>query len=80
MVLQYFSANYYRLDGLVPNTPRDGSAKRANGTARRKFETPSTSKVKAEPASSPPEFKTPYKPGEHLGKVYVLAMLCTYLC
>lgn len=36
-----------------------------NGTTKRKvgqFETPSISRVKAEPASSPPDFKTPYKP------------------
>jgi hypothetical protein len=59
------------LDGLVPNTPRVGSAARANGTGKRKFETPSMSRVKAEPASSPPEFKTPHKPGEHTGPVYV---------
>jgi len=62
------------LDGLVPNTPRVGSANRANGTGKRKFETPSISRVKAEPASSPPEFKTPYKPGEHSGPVYVKAL------
>lgn len=51
-----------RLDGLVPNTPRTGSTK-----PKRKFETPSMSRIKAEPASSPPEFKTPYKPGEQNG-------------
>lgn len=50
------------LDGLVPNTPRTGSTK-----PKRKFETPSMSRIKAEPASSPPEFKTPYKPGEQNG-------------
>jgi DNA polymerase alpha subunit B len=36
-----------------------------NGTTKRKvgqFETPSISRVKAEPASSPLDFKTPYKP------------------
>lgn len=54
------------LDGLVPNTPRTvpGSA---TGGAKRKanqFQTPSISRVKQEPASSPPEFKTPYKPGD----------------
>ena len=57
-----------RLDGLVPNTPRNGSTNKA-GT-RRKFETPSLSRVKAEPASSPPDFKTPYKPGEQNGQAY----------
>jgi DNA polymerase alpha subunit B len=58
------TADIYRLDGLAPNTPRVGSTSKANGSARRKFETPSMSRVKAEPASSPPEFKAPYKPGE----------------
>lgn len=58
-----------RLDGLVPNTPRVGSSNKA-GT-RRKFETPSLSRVKAEPASSPPDFKTPYKSGEQNGQAYV---------
>lgn len=50
----------------MPNTPRPGSTVR-NGTTKRKvgqFETPSISRVKAEPASSPPDFKTPYKPIE----------------
>ena len=57
-----------RLDGLVPNTPKVGSTNKA-GT-RKKFETPSLSRVKAEPASSPPDFKTPYKPGEQNGQTY----------
>src|SRR5271155_1555235 len=38
-----------------------------NGTNKRKvgqFETPSMSRVKAEPASSPPDFKSPYKPAD----------------
>lgn len=48
-----------RLDGLTPNTPRI-----RQGANKRKFETP-MSKVKAEPKSSPGEFKTPYKPGEN---------------
>jgi DNA polymerase alpha subunit B len=52
----------------VPNTPRVGSSNKA-GT-RRKFETPSLTRVKAEPASSPPDFKTPYKPGEQNGQAY----------
>jgi hypothetical protein len=52
-----------RLD--IPNTPRVGSTNRINGTSKRKnFETPSISRVKVEPASSPPDFKTPYKPGD----------------
>jgi DNA polymerase alpha subunit B len=61
----------FRLDGLVPNTPRNGSANRANGTSKRKvgnFETPSMSRVKAELASSPPDLKTPYKPGDQNGQ------------
>ncbi|OBT87891.1 hypothetical protein VE02_02652 [Pseudogymnoascus sp. 03VT05] len=49
------------LDGLVPNTPRTAPGSAAS---KRKFQTPSISRVKQEPASSPPEFKTPYKPGE----------------
>ena len=52
----------------VPNTPRTGSTARSGGTARRKggyLETPSTSRVKAEPASSP---LTPgLTPGAHNG-------------
>lgn len=59
-----------RLDGLV-QTPKAGSARGLNGSARRKMETPSMSRVKAEPASSPPDFKTPYKPGESTGAAYV---------
>ncbi|KAL5347733.1 DNA-directed DNA polymerase alpha subunit pol12 [Pseudogymnoascus australis] len=54
------------LDGLVPNTPRSAAGGGANGSKRKinQFQTPSISRVKQEPASSPPEFKTPYKPGE----------------
>jgi DNA polymerase alpha subunit B len=51
-----------RLDGLA--TPRAGSTSKS---AKRKFETPSISRVKVEPASSPPDFKTPYRPGEQGG-------------
>ncbi|KAL3423356.1 DNA polymerase alpha primase associated subunit [Phlyctema vagabunda] len=48
------------LDGLVPSTPRTGS--RLNGSAKRRaIETPSISRAKAEPASSPPDLKTPHK-------------------
>ena len=61
----------FRLDGLVPNTPKVGSSIKA-GT-RKKFETP-LSRVKAEPASSPPDFKTPYKPGEQNGHSYGLSL------
>ena len=66
-----------RLDGLVPNTPRVGSTSKVNGTNRKKFETPSMSRVKAEPASSPPDFKTPHKPGEYNphGTPYVASQL-----
>ncbi|KAF7865497.1 hypothetical protein EAF04_006471 [Stromatinia cepivora] len=39
---------------ITPNTPRSGMSSRP----KRKFETPSISRVKAEPASSPPDFKT----------------------
>lgn len=57
------------LDSLGPNTPRVESASRLNGMSRRKnFETPSVSRVKVEPGSSPPTFKTPYKPGERNGQ------------
>lgn len=62
-----------RLDGLVPNTPRVGSANRHN--VKRKTETPSVSRVKAEITSSPPEFKTPYKPQEQAGSAYVVVFL-----
>jgi DNA polymerase alpha subunit B len=60
-----------RLDGLVPNTPRTGTTNRTLGGTKRKFETPSMSRVKAEPTSSPPDFKTPYKPGERPNGVTV---------
>ncbi|TAQ90644.1 hypothetical protein B7494_g1066 [Chlorociboria aeruginascens] len=54
------------LDGLVPNTPRTGSTNKPNGANRRRagnLETPSFSRIKAEPASSSPDFKTP-RPGD----------------
>lgn len=49
------------LEGMTPSGKRG-----AGGSTRRKFETstPSMNRVKVEMASSPPEFKTPYKPGE----------------
>jgi hypothetical protein len=51
----------------VPSTPRAGSANRVGASKKRGFETPS-SRVKAEPGSSPPTFKTPYKAGEPHGQ------------
>lgn len=54
------------LDGLMPNTPRAAPGSAINGSKRKinAYQTPSISRVKQEPASSPPEFKTPYKPGD----------------
>ncbi|RFU30100.1 hypothetical protein B7463_g6257, partial [Scytalidium lignicola] len=52
------------LDGLIPSTPRVGSASKFNSSSKRRVavaETPSMSRIKAEPASSPPSFKTPIK-------------------
>ena len=63
-----------RLDSLAPKTPRVGSASRLKGTSKRKaYETPSNSRAKAEPGSSPPTFKTPYKPGEQNGSTPLYA-------
>lgn len=46
------------LDSLVPSTP--GTAKlNKNSAKRRQLETPSVSRIKAEPASSSPDYKTP---------------------
>ncbi|KAG9231916.1 DNA polymeras-like protein alpha/primase associated subunit [Amylocarpus encephaloides] len=53
------------LGNAVPNTPRVGSASRSSN--KRKFETPSIFRVKADPASSPPDFKTPLRPSEPTG-------------
>lgn len=50
----------------VPNTPRVGSAGRVGTARKRGLETPSA-RVKAEPGSSPPTFKTPQRPGEFAG-------------
>lgn len=50
----------------VPNTPRVGSANRVGGK-KKGFETP-LARVKQEPGSSPPTFKTPFKPGEQHGQ------------
>ncbi|RAL64813.1 hypothetical protein DID88_001410 [Monilinia fructigena] len=43
---------------ITPNTPRSGMSSRP----KRKVETPSISRVKAEPASSPPDFKASNNP------------------
>ncbi|RDW94817.1 hypothetical protein BP5796_00580 [Coleophoma crateriformis] len=56
------------LDGLMPNTPRTGSKLNSTGK-RRNMETPSISRIKAEPASSPPNFKTPQKTAENTKQV-----------
>ena len=70
---RFVYADLCRLDALAPNTPRVGSANRMSSTNKRKVETPSVTRVKAEPASSPLDFKTPYKPGEQNGNApYVL--------
>lgn len=65
-----------RLDGLA--TPRTASSKVMNGSGMPKtgqFQTPSISRIKADPASSPPDFKTPYKPGERqIGTPYGTAV------
>lgn len=54
---------YCRLDGLAPKTPKVRSM---NSASKRKFETP-LSRVNGAPASSPAEFKTPFRPGEKDG-------------
>ncbi|KIN04279.1 hypothetical protein OIDMADRAFT_159648 [Oidiodendron maius Zn] len=57
---------YGVLDGLVPNTPRVSSASKSNSGRRNNLSTPAITRVKAEPTSSPPEFKTPLRPDEKL--------------
>jgi DNA polymerase alpha subunit B len=54
------------LDGLVPNTPRVGTDSSVAGSKRKAnaYHTPSISRIKQEPASSPPQLKTPYKPDD----------------
>ncbi|KAG4026413.1 hypothetical protein MFRU_041g00570 [Monilinia fructicola] len=59
---------------ITPNTPRSGMGSRP----KRKVETPSISRVKAEPASSPPDFKASSKPkdisaNDSTGSSYALA-------
>lgn len=64
MSLAFQTDILFRMEGLAPNTPRPGSTSKVNSTKRKvgQFQTPSMSRVKAEPASSPPDFKTPFKP------------------
>ncbi|CAG8972076.1 hypothetical protein HYALB_00004942 [Hymenoscyphus albidus] len=54
------------LGGAIPMTPKVGSASRPS-TIKRKLETPSMSRIRAEPASSPPDFKTSNKVSEPVG-------------
>ncbi|PQE05603.1 hypothetical protein CJF30_00007772 [Rutstroemia sp. NJR-2017a BBW] len=56
------------LDGLSPNTPMGGSKSRVSSAAKRKVESPSISRTKAEPASSPPNVKA-YKPVDGGGNI-----------
>ena len=50
----------------MPNTPKAGAGSRLNAN-KRKFETPSISRLKLEPASSPPDFKLASRPAEQGG-------------
>ena len=43
-----------RIDGLVPNTPATGRLNKVGSLRKRALETPSVSRVKAEPLSSSP--------------------------
>lgn len=54
------------LDSLMPNTPRAAPGSATNGAKRKinQYQSPSISRAMQEPASSPPDFKPPYKPGE----------------
>ncbi|KAI0123072.1 DNA polymerase subunit alpha B [Xylariales sp. AK1849] len=59
------------LDGLVPNTP--GTAKLNRSSApKRKFETPSVSRVKGGIPSSSPDIKTPHTVDKHLDSMTAL--------
>lgn len=56
------------LDGLVPNTPGSGKLSNKGASAKKRaYETPSVSRVKAEVASSSPDYKaTPSKMEDQL--------------
>jgi DNA polymerase alpha subunit B len=57
-IIEHRMLTVFRLDGLVPNTP--GAAKLNRSSApKRKFETPSVSRVKGGVPSSSPDVKTP---------------------
>jgi DNA polymerase alpha subunit B len=69
-------ANWVRLDGLTPNTPRT-----ANGTSKRKvaFETPSVPKVsKATGKSSPTDGRTPTAQANAASYVFGASMIYSY--
>lgn len=57
-----------RLDGMVPNTPRNGAPGNLNSSIKRKagtMQTPSLARLKLEPQSSPPDFKSSPNFGDH---------------
>ncbi|KAH7369290.1 DNA polymerase subunit alpha B [Plectosphaerella cucumerina] len=49
------------IDGIVPNTPGTGKLSKAASARKRALETPSMSRVRAEVASSSPDYKSPLR-------------------
>lgn len=47
-----------RLDGLA--TPRSGAMGKINSSSKKTMQTPSISRLKLDPQSSPPDFKAPH--------------------
>lgn len=57
------------LDGLMPNTPGTGKLNKTGSSKKRPYETPSISRVKADPPSSSPDYKSPLRMEEQLSSM-----------
>lgn len=57
------------LDGLVPNTPGTSKLNKTSSAKRKPYETPSMSRVRANVASSSPDFKSPLRMEEQLNSM-----------
>jgi DNA polymerase alpha subunit B len=53
----------------VPNTPGTGKLNKGSSLRKKAYETPSISRVKAEPPSSSPDYKTPMRMQDQLNSM-----------
>ena len=57
------------LDGLMPNTPASSRLNKTSSAKRKAYETPSMSRVRADVASSSPDYKSPLRMEDQLNSM-----------